>query len=575
MSTTTPDSPRVAAILEAPPAAADRGRGRMLLLLLVALLPYVLVLEAPPLWDANEPLYAEPPREALETGDWAAPTCNYRFWPAHPPLSTWITIPFYAALGPSPFAERLPMALAAMATVLATFALAREVFGRRAALAAALVLATTPRFWLFSRQLAGDVYLTAVLVGAFALALPALRGRGEGRGRLLWAHALVGVGTLAKGPVVWGLYAVPLLLGARLARPRVALSSLRPFAFVALALGLGMPWYLYMESRHEGFLALHFGWYHARRFFSEDLGGRPAWFYLVAIAGDGQPWVSLLPFAIARALRDRLRTAAGVLVLVAAAFPFLLFSLAVGKRNVYLLPIYPFLAVLTAPVLLDLWDGARRGLARAAGFVLAVAGAIACAFLVVGARNVPDAIAVGSRPYLVACALSTVVLGVAAVRASGRGVVAGTLASVWTLLVISALSLPTLGEFMPVPRLAAKVVELARKDEPLVVYRTSLQSPMFYARRATVTAQGVGEVLAAIPPGRRGWLLGAEETFRDFSSEPSLALTEVARAPYFKFQFSWNILDRGKSARDLVLMRADRRNRRRRPRVPPRGRRRR
>jgi 4-amino-4-deoxy-L-arabinose transferase-like glycosyltransferase len=560
--------------LAAPALRDARERGRTLALLLVALLPYVLVLHAPPLWDANEPLYAEPPREALETGEWLAPPCNYKLWPAHPPLSTWITMPFYAALGASPFAARLPMALAAMATVLAAYAIAREVFGRRGALATALVLAATPRFWLYSRQLAGDVYFTAILVGAFALALPALRGRGEGRGRILAAHALIGVGTLAKGPVLWVLYVVPLFLAARLARPRVPLSALRPAWFALLAVGLGCPWYLYMESRFDGFLSLHFGWYHARRFFSDDLGGRPPWYYLVALAGDGQPWISLVPFALWRARRAPPRTGPAVLVLAAAAFPFLFFSLAVGKRNVYLMPIYPFVAAIVAPVLLDLWDGVRPALARAAGAVLATAAAVACVFLVIGAGNVPDAIAAGSRPYLVACAAATLALGFAAGKASGRGVVAGTTGSVWVLLVISALSLPTLGRFMPVPRLAAKVVELAKKDEPFVVYATSLQSPMFYARRATTRAQNPAEVLAAIPPGRRGWLIFTEENLPGLAAEPSLALTEIDRAPYFKFQFSWNILDRGKSTRDLLLVRADRRNRSRGPRVPRRRRRR-
>jgi hypothetical protein len=101
---------------------------------------------------------------------------------------------------------------------------------------------------------------------------------------------------------------------------------------------------------------------------------------------------------------------------------------------------------------------------------------------------------------------------------------------------------------------------------------------MFYARRPTTRAQNPAEVLAAIPPGGRGWLIGTEENFPSLAAESSLTLVEVERKPYFKFQFSWNILDRGKSARDLLLVRADRaperprRNRARGPRVPRRGR---
>ena len=56
--------------------------------LVLACVPYLVGLGAPPLWDANEPLYAEPPREALETGDWLAPTWNYKPWFVRPPLAS-------------------------------------------------------------------------------------------------------------------------------------------------------------------------------------------------------------------------------------------------------------------------------------------------------------------------------------------------------------------------------------------------------------------------------------------------------------------------------------------------------
>ncbi len=63
------------------------------LLFVLACLPYLIGLGEPPLWDANEPLYAEPPREALETGDWLAPPWNYRPWFVHPPLASWRRCP--------------------------------------------------------------------------------------------------------------------------------------------------------------------------------------------------------------------------------------------------------------------------------------------------------------------------------------------------------------------------------------------------------------------------------------------------------------------------------------------------
>ncbi|HEX5135744.1 MAG TPA: glycosyltransferase family 39 protein, partial [Planctomycetota bacterium] len=137
-----------------------------LALLALLLVPYFINLGEPDLWDANETLYAEPPREALETGEWLAPTMNYETWFVKPPGVTWVLLPFYKVLGPTEFAARLPLALAAAGTILLLWDLTRRLAGDRAALLAAAILATTAKQVVFSRQLAGDVLLTLCLVAA-------------------------------------------------------------------------------------------------------------------------------------------------------------------------------------------------------------------------------------------------------------------------------------------------------------------------------------------------------------------------------------------------------------------------
>ena len=132
-----------------------------------------------------------------------------------------------------------------------------------------------------------------------------------------------------------------------------------------------------------------FGWYHARGA-SADERGRPVWYYAVAIAGDGQISAALRSVARPpRAPEDGARSSS----LRAASFRF---QHAVGKRNVYLLPIYPFVAAIVAPLLLDsgtAYGCAPRGRA-----------AVAAPSRVPGrARERAHEIAAG-RVYLVACA---------------------------------------------------------------------------------------------------------------------------------------------------------------------------
>lgn len=540
-----------------PPGAAREPRGTtVLLLLLLACLPYLIGLGEPPLWDANEPLYAEPPREALESGDWLAPSWNGKPWWVRPPLASWVTLPFYAVLGPTPFAERLPMALAALATILCVYELGRAAGGRRTGVMAALVLSATPRYWLFARQLAGDVYLVACLVGAFALALPALRDEARGRRRIFFAHALAGLGVLAKGPVILVLYAIPLVLTARLSRPRVPLRALRPLAGTLVVLAVAAPWFGYMWSRYgTEYLRVFFGWHHIRRAISEDVGGRPPWFYLVALLGDAQPWILLAPFAVLRRRRGGDRAAPTVLAWVGAAFPLVFFSIPLGKRNVYLLPLYPMLAAALAPFLLEIYDGLATTLSRCVAGTFAVVAEVASLLLVIGAFQVPGDISAGSRVYLV---LALVTMGVAAAQcfrsAPGRAVVRLLVGTLLVAEIASALLLPILGRFMPVPQLARALVREARPEDAVIVYQSPIHSLMFYAERPTVVAHNEAELLAAIPEGGRAFVLGHEDAIAGLEKVPGLQRRTVASAPYFKFQFSWNVLGEGKSARELVLL---------------------
>ncbi len=261
-----------------------------------------------------------------------------------------------------------------------------------------------------------------------------------------------------------------------------------------------------------------------------------------------------MPFAVRRAWKNREADPARLLAWFAAVFPLVLFSIPSGKRNVYLLPLYPGLAAALAPFLLEWWDGRHDRLARLGASLLAAAAFVACGLLVVGAGNAPDEIAAGSRVYLVLCALALPASLYAVRVAKGRLVVALTAGFVWALLFASGLLLPILGRFMPVPRLAASLVARARPEDPAIVYRTGIHSLMYYANRRTSVAKDYPQLLELVPVGTRAFVLGAEDVVAELRAMPNLEVVEVDRAPYFKFQFNWNIRGAGRSTRDLVVV---------------------
>jgi 4-amino-4-deoxy-L-arabinose transferase-like glycosyltransferase len=544
----------------APPGADDAGpsAGLVALLLALACVPFFLGLGHPPLWDANEPFYVEPAKEALtwSEGSVWAPTWNGRTYLGHAPLGTWAVTASYALFGIDEGTGRIPGALAAVATVLATYVLGRALGGRRVGLFAALALAATPRVWLFSRQLAGDALLTALLTWAFALAVTGLERGSSARVRS--GHLLAGLAVLAKGPVALVLYAPALLITSWCARPRVPFAALKPWNGIALTLLVAAPWFVAMSLAFPDFAGTFFGWHNVGRFLGDTPAERPVWFYLVALLGDAQPWLLLLPAAVVFARRAGNRRPAAVLPWIAAAWMLLVFSASAGKRNVYLMPMYPLLAVLVAPVLDVLWSAASRAFARITAGALAVAGLGVVAALVFVLRAEPRTAPEVYAPLSV-FAIGGLLALVALLRASGRAALVTGLATVLAAEAAAALALPALDGLRPVPALAARIraLEDPRAPEPAIVYGARITSLSWYLGHRAEQAGTRQDLLRALGGATRAFVLCPEKDVADLRAQaPELALTERARAPMFDFQFKRVILGQRKASEDVLLFEA-------------------
>ena len=100
-------------------------RSVLLVLLVLAVVPYFVNLGATSIIDANEAFYTETPREMIERGDWIGTTFNYEPRLNKPPLSYWVVGAFYKAAGVSLGAARLPVALGMMVILLTVFLIGR------------------------------------------------------------------------------------------------------------------------------------------------------------------------------------------------------------------------------------------------------------------------------------------------------------------------------------------------------------------------------------------------------------------------------------------------------------------
>jgi 4-amino-4-deoxy-L-arabinose transferase-like glycosyltransferase len=273
-------------------AAVANARAEILLLAMVCVLTFFAGLGATALWEPDEPRFAEATRQMLARHDFVTPWFNDGPRFEKPVLLYWLQLPFFAALGATEAAARSPAALAGLLTVLAIFALGRDLVSTRAGVFAGLILATTFRFVVYARQGLTDVpVVAAVSCGVWAMSR-ALRDPAGG-GRLFayvgWAYAALGV--LLKGPV--GLLApVVWTLWAAASGGREALRRTRPLAGLIVLILIAGPWYLVMLYMHGGaFVETAVGYEILARYFSDDFPGRDrgVLYYWGVWLGDGLP----------------------------------------------------------------------------------------------------------------------------------------------------------------------------------------------------------------------------------------------------------------------------------------------
>jgi len=309
------------------------------------------------LFDADEGRYAEIPREMLARHDWVTPTLNFIKFFDKPPLLYWGIAASYTLLGVHEAAARLIPALAALLGVAMAFALGRRMFGLRAGLLSALILATSLMWPLMARVVVTDMLVSSLVFSALALWWLGHTASEPARGRcFLGLWAVLGLGVLAKGPIEIVLSGGTIFLYLLLCRQWRALRALRWGPGLLLLLLIAAPWFVLVAGRNAEFN--HFFWYeqHIRRFLGrtihrDHVQGRFYFFEFLPLIFF--PWSLLAPAALlagwkevwpARSQKQR----AVVFLAGGCAFIMLFFSASDSKLVTYILPVLPLLSILLA-----------------------------------------------------------------------------------------------------------------------------------------------------------------------------------------------------------------------------------
>ena len=338
-----------------PPVLAPLNRcapGTLAALLFVgALLAFSWRLGAGPIYRTMEGREALVMQEIARTGNWILPLRNGETIPSKPPLLHWAGVTVARLTGGvSEWSVRFPCALFSALSVGLTCILGCRLAGREVGVLAGLLLLTTPGFAEMAREGWVDPVLSFFVLAAL-VSFWSMYEREHWRGWQSMAFYLSLAGAvLSKGPIGYILPALVILAYLAVQQQLARLCALLSLPGVVLALGLPLTWYL-LALKQGGWAFVH------RQMLQENLlrftagsGKRipSGAFFLLPFLRDGFPWSVLFCLGLWNFSRHAPVREKGVFPLIWWFAVVLFFSISAGKRDVYLLPAYPAMALFAA-----------------------------------------------------------------------------------------------------------------------------------------------------------------------------------------------------------------------------------
>jgi len=378
---------------------------------------------------------------------------------------------------------RLPSLFGAIGVVLLTYWAALAFVGRRAALLAALMIASSVLLGVEARLAKTDAMLLLTCVAAMgAMARIYLGRRRDLEAKIGWYvpavfWTAIAAGVLLKGPVIVMIVALAALALSILDRSWSWLAALRPLVGVAWVLLLVLPWFVAIVAK-SGMQFFTDALGHdmlAKVTSSEEAHGAPPGFYFMLF------WVTFWPGSILAGLAApavwRARREPGAQFLLAWLIPsWLVFEAVITKLPHYVLPLYPAIAILIAGILdqagLSKARWMRPGLAGWFAFPGVIAVAIPVVFFTLN-----NDLGLIAWPF----AAAAVIFGLFAwwlyeVDGPERALLRGMAAAVFVALTVYAIAFPALPALFP-SELVAQAVRASGCEQPRLASTRAYQEP--------------------------------------------------------------------------------------------------
>lgn len=474
------------------------------------------------LWQPDEVRYAYVAREMAQDGHWLVPHRSGEPYSHKPPLLFWLInlASFATSLPIGRLTVRLPGFVAGLLTLWATARLAERWSGTKAAWPTVLTLCTTYLFW----HEIGFARMDGPLLGwtMAALTLLVLNDDAPTVWRPALAWLCMGLGILTKGPVGLivpaGAYAA-----ARFAAGEGRLLKKSHWLWgpgLALALPvawLGLAWF---RGAPEGYLRELLYSQNIERAVG-GLGHRQAFHYFFSrTPADLMPWTLALPAAVLILYRDPARRLLLRRLVGWSGFIFVFFSLLASKRNVYVLGLFPAIALGIGSVWPDLNTATFRWARFARGAFLVLLPVFGIGLLI--ASHLPR-LPIPGWPLWPASLIAA--SGGIFLWSRARGVdplpffpvaVAVLLAVQWA---VGIFIYPAFNPIKTPVKLTHAVAEHLAPDQPLLIYKIEGEILAYYAQRRGDVLRTPAQLLAAMRREQKGLVVFQKSSFDGWPAE--------------------------------------------------------
>lgn len=340
-----------------------KGILSFLILLVVCIIVYFCGIGSYPLMDVDETRYVSMARDMFLSKDYLTLYLNGEYFFEKPPLYFWSECLSFGIFGKvNEFSARFPMAVYASLLTFGVYFTGKKLVSRKFGLIAALILATSIEFTMLARYAILDIVVTSIIGMSVLCGFLTQFVQDKNKKYFWWLfYIFSGLAVMAKGIpgfiIPFGVMFFVTLFNKTF-KQCFKITYMVPG--IILFLLIVLPWHIIMLNQYDPlFFNEYIMKHHINRFFSasEINRARPFYYYIIAILWGAMPYLLSLVAALVEKISSFKKIDFSNLNneqkflwfnIIAFGFTFLFFSSSSTKLITYILPVYMFLAYISA-----------------------------------------------------------------------------------------------------------------------------------------------------------------------------------------------------------------------------------